>query len=585
MQDGTIDGEFKGDTSFARNNIGKISEINQASILALQQFIDTDKKNEETLSYFLLKRAGDWCQALSLLDHTRKYDVHDENNNKKGEKTLGTLVKEGYTIGIVTHDRILLGYSLLLGLNVYYSMQIVSQQCKASKKGESSVTWLLNFQNIDNEINISGLDITLSKAKTMLTNISSYTENSNQKKDSLFVYLNNAKINAKKDILPYILDIRNILSYLQQMYGPEDFKTKQMEIKELIDDLEKYKVDSLTKEDEKIVSKKLATLRSSINLLSIMNERNIAKIIDKYENYTNDKEMIELFINTLPKDLKVRGLDIEFDFFLQTIKMEYNQLSSTNKVLIKEFLESIPREITNRAVKEPYGRSIARIKNVLAGGALKDLMQLEYRNDNEGNFYSIIDNCIFTRKYLSYFKESLKEISNKTYLQCNNTEKYIYNRFIIFYLDELYTKLFGLHGEIQIENGKPQFEDELYDNYLSIYYQLSYIQESFAAGKKLKEVKDVYFNDRYKWGEAQLRGEIVKSMRDLKSTTHRLLSFIDTIKKVVRKLNKDIPENIKTNICSKGIVLPKDSSQKPLNKTKRKRSSSSSQTKRLKKAK
>ena len=574
MQDGTINGEFKGDTSFARNNIGKISEINQASILALQQYIETDKKNDETMSYFLLKRAGDWCQALSLLDHTRNYDVYDEEHKKQGEKTLGALIKEGYTLGIVTHDRILLGYSLLLGLNVFYSMQIVSSQCKKAKKGENSITWLLNFQNIDNEINISGLDITLIKAKTMLSNISTYLENSKQRKESLFAYLNSMKINAKKDIVPYILDIRNILSFLQQMYGPEDFKNKEKEIKELISELEKYNLDKLSKEDEKTVSKKLASLRASINLLYIMNERNIAKIIDKYENYNNDKEMIELYINTLPKDLKVRGLDSEFDFFLETIKTEYNQLTSSNKTIIKEYLESIPREISNRAVKEPYGRSVMRIKNILAGGGLKELLEIQYRNDTQGNFYSIIDNCIFTKNTITYFKDALEHISTKTYEQCNTNERYIFIRFIIYYLDELYSELFGLRGEIQFENGKPQFEDDLYDKYASIYYQLSYIQESFIATKKIKEIKDVYFNDRYKWKQAQLHGELLKTMRDLKSTSSRLLSFIDNMKKIVKKLNKEIPESIKINICSKGILLPNESAVKGSNKTKRKRSSS-----------
>ena len=66
--------------------------------------------------YALLKRMGDWCQALSLLDRTRVYTT------QTGESaTLQDLITGGYEVGLVTNDRILLAYGLVLGLNVYFT--------------------------------------------------------------------------------------------------------------------------------------------------------------------------------------------------------------------------------------------------------------------------------------------------------------------------------------------------------------------------------------------------------------------------------------------------------------------------------
>jgi hypothetical protein len=69
-----------------------------------------------------LKRVGDWCQALSLLDGSREYTVSDVKRNPLGEtKTLDQLRKEDTVIALVTVDRILLGYALSLGLDVFFT--------------------------------------------------------------------------------------------------------------------------------------------------------------------------------------------------------------------------------------------------------------------------------------------------------------------------------------------------------------------------------------------------------------------------------------------------------------------------------
>lgn len=63
-----------------------------------------------------IKRVGDWCQALSLLDGTRKYKGSDGK-----EYTLDELRQQDTAIGLLTLDRILLGYALTLGIDVFFT--------------------------------------------------------------------------------------------------------------------------------------------------------------------------------------------------------------------------------------------------------------------------------------------------------------------------------------------------------------------------------------------------------------------------------------------------------------------------------
>ena len=138
------------------HDIGNKSEINKATSLAFEQLIIqyaktngrlTQQSWEEILVFLLLKRSGDWRQALCLLDRDRKYSVKNMNNTStNGPKiSLNDLItthRNRIEIFLMTHDRILLTYALYLGLNVGYSLRTPIRGI------DSSVTWLLYFKNI-----------------------------------------------------------------------------------------------------------------------------------------------------------------------------------------------------------------------------------------------------------------------------------------------------------------------------------------------------------------------------------------------------------------------------------------------------
>jgi len=163
--DGTITADIiKTDGSIITiDDIGSASEINKAASLAFQQLIIEHAKTnsnltlaswEEILVFILLKRSGDWRQALCLLDRDRKYYIKDINNQPvliNGSPFISlndllTQFRNQIEIFLMTHDRILLAYALYLGLNVGYSLRtpITSVQGDESQ----SVTWLLYFKNI-----------------------------------------------------------------------------------------------------------------------------------------------------------------------------------------------------------------------------------------------------------------------------------------------------------------------------------------------------------------------------------------------------------------------------------------------------
>ena len=100
------------------------------------------KSPEEFMSPILLKRAGDWCQALTLLDRSRRYRVVPSRGNT-GEPpadtpvTLADFEKNNALIALITNDRVLLAFSIALGLNVLFT------------NVRNAINWMLLFQNTD----------------------------------------------------------------------------------------------------------------------------------------------------------------------------------------------------------------------------------------------------------------------------------------------------------------------------------------------------------------------------------------------------------------------------------------------------
>jgi len=136
-----------GEESHNIADVAKASNVKNASLSALIAIYSNELKGtavslaekRKPFLYALLKRMGDWCQALSLLDRIRTYTVLDPQTKAvidDSTYTIQELIEKNFEVGLVTNDRILLAYGILLGINVYFTTA-------------SDVNCLLYFKNMD----------------------------------------------------------------------------------------------------------------------------------------------------------------------------------------------------------------------------------------------------------------------------------------------------------------------------------------------------------------------------------------------------------------------------------------------------
>ena len=155
--DGSITADIKSNNiSRTIENVGTASEPNEAGFLAFQKLITKGLGDiDEAMIYFLMKRAGDWCQALCLLDRGRSYSIETVGNSVALGYTSGSLQQIIDTYGqvevaLLTHDKILLSYALSMGLNAYYTIKVVAAAGAGgagADENSSSVIWLTYFKN------------------------------------------------------------------------------------------------------------------------------------------------------------------------------------------------------------------------------------------------------------------------------------------------------------------------------------------------------------------------------------------------------------------------------------------------------
>jgi hypothetical protein len=585
-QSNRIDGVVRIDgKEFQRSDIGKISEIDQSAFYALQSYIlNGNKTNEETMSYFLLKRAGDWCQALSLLDTSRVYKIYNVKNEKKGTTTLGELQLD-CTVAVVTHDRILLGYSLLLGLNVFYSMRIVKAGDGTSDS--NSVVWIAYFKNLDNSINISDYSTILSRKDSNLTKITDYTLSAEAVFNEFISETTSINFsNPVEDVIKF----RRYLTLMNELYTKEYFELKNEEIVKLYSEIENSKYRrGITDENKKVLSSKLSSIRSLLKLFEIMSKRNSEiKNTNTYDNEVEERKIAsELY--SLNKSREIPTYQNEYKrVIVEKIKEEYLELKSKNiHTEIRRFVNSISEELNERDKSNrykrlllPLKRSIEQEMNVEGGykqsggdidaiiGRLKDTQipehikdsNIKLYNDDSGNFYTHYDDYLITKSKLQLFKEGLELLRGKQSNTFNASEKYLYTRFILFYLDELFTDLFSLRGQVQYEKNKPQFEDELFLNFLRIDFQLGYISKIVHSSEKIDSIIDTYFVNREKWGAYFLLGELHRLERikkdsryDFSTISERIEKKLDAIKRVLllgksRKRTRSNNANLNRNL-------------------------------------
>lgn len=170
---------FEGDpTPYHIENVSQNANVKNASLNLLASAIGAgftigqdmklvappDVVTKEPFLYPYIKRVGDWCQALSLLDTSREYQVYDENHVVTSNVTTLKEMKEADTVvALVTLDRILLAYALSLGIDVFFTTA-------------SDLSLLLYFKNTETELDIAQLAIKVAEYKGAIDDMESTPE-------------------------------------------------------------------------------------------------------------------------------------------------------------------------------------------------------------------------------------------------------------------------------------------------------------------------------------------------------------------------------------------------------------------------
>jgi hypothetical protein len=157
-----------------------------------------------------------------------------------------------------------------------------------------------------------------------------------------------------------------------------------------------------------------------------------------------------------------------------------------------------------------------------------------YVNDDYGNFYSVINDIFITKNDIKLIINSIYNIHfNKIEVKEDDKKmvEYIYTRFLIYYLDDIYTRLFSLSGDNE------EYDEDIYYQYLRIRAELHNINHyTYKDGNKdyhgIFTIVKIYEKDRYKWKVSYLE-DFIPSLRTegkgLQNVYERLLKEHNTL--------------------------------------------------------
>lgn len=181
---------YPDNTQFHVPNVSQNANVKNASLNLLAARLAGEVREAHLYPY--LKRVGDWCQALSLLDTSRTYDILDEDHNPTGKTTtLKQFEEDDIEVALVTLDRILLAYALKIGINIFFT-------------SGSDITSLMYFKNNEVQLTPEKLAERIDELK-------------NQYEGELSTLVESTIIADITSILPQIKGISNDTQYIRRL--------------------------------------------------------------------------------------------------------------------------------------------------------------------------------------------------------------------------------------------------------------------------------------------------------------------------------------------------------------------------------
>lgn len=266
--------EFGDKTSIQMDDMKRESEIDASALNAVSAYLKNGGNiDTKVMSSFFLKRAGDWCQALCLLDKSRTYTVTQHGVAGESKTTLQQLEDNGTEIMLMTHDRVLLAFALTLGVNIMYT------------NNRDRNHWMVYLQNADvfRIDDVSGLQ---TLASELIARLKRAQELSTNVVNSVATAFKDGILWDVPSVLSKIALLRKGFSILTNIPKPSAIKTQEDALDAVITELRSTIINSLLQRnfltadkvpqpeqvEAKRASEVLAKLRNMIpNVLAMIN--------------------------------------------------------------------------------------------------------------------------------------------------------------------------------------------------------------------------------------------------------------------------------------------------------------------------
>jgi hypothetical protein len=421
----TITATLSGAVKKVVEDLGEISKIDKAAQKAVDSLIEKNGITTDSLSYFLLKRAGDWCQALCLLDKTRVYSVSQQEKGKIlrkiGTSTLQQLsdtYKGNLIIALLTLDRVLLAYALLLGLHVFFTTKYVNL---LPKKGGRSIHWSIFFRNKDigmTEAEQKALQVkadeivknTATEIATKKTNMLAMVDAIDAEKKKVIAKIQVAK---EENFLEYFSGLHYYFYIEQSFITTDEITTLLTTISETVKAIgeSKGKEDLIETLRNQVTN--LETLQAKLKTIETMNTDLHTNLkANKYvypdsEKYEGIMTKLKTSIGS-PKNTDFRK-EISYNNFIEDIlkglQMKIETCQKTKSV-DASFVETLKKtsEVTLDFILGQKGKKATRKQSMMLN-YLKETFQIGFPNPMRGG------GVLFDSKWtLDSFKDNIRTL-------------------------------------------------------------------------------------------------------------------------------------------------------------------------------
>lgn len=337
-------------------DIKESSKVSNAVSNAVLSMI-TKNNPDDAMAYFFLKRAGDWCQALTLLDKSRKYKITAAKGTTdapySSETTLAELEARNAKIVLITNDRVLLAYSISLGLNVMFT------------NVRNAANWLVYFRNRESG-KVDDVDEVLALSKSNKVQVDAFIPHLIDVIRSLQMLISkNLSVLTSVDISNFtsaIATIRDATFRLARLPGVSDMESIQLILSTAESDI------AQTRADQRLLVNVLSRLRSANNNLTSAIDVSSALLSSAdpvYPDYAKEKSSLDALIaKVLAKEVITSTSDVYVQY--QTI---VDKLFSDRNKTSLIVLSALPDDATVRSAAAARGIQLGetRVSRTSAG--------------------------------------------------------------------------------------------------------------------------------------------------------------------------------------------------------------------------